>query len=1231
MKYVGLVLLFILGFFNIRAQGYLDFVENKGQWDPSIYFKSEMQASAFILTKNGYRVLQHNVKDYEAIANSRHGGHQTSSVENKSDVNPKFQDSNKKDELILRSHIYQVKFLNANPTPTIIKEKLVGGIKNFFIGNEPTKWAVDVKSYQSVTFKNMYPNIDVRYYTDNSRLKYDIIVHPGGDVSKVILTIDGADGLTLKQGSLQIKTSVGVLQESIPYSYQFNQQGKKEINCSYEVRGNLVKFKVEKLYDKSSTLVIDPVPTFISYSGSSAENWGFTATYDKEGHLFAGGIVFGNSIPFSNGFIQNSFKGGKYDMGILKFKPDGSQLVYATYIGGGGNEQPHSLVADNDGNLVIAGRTNSNNYPLGSNLKQFGPGGDYDIAITKLSADGKTLIGSMKIGGANYDGVNILPNYEGGNSGQQSLSIRRNYGDDARSEVILDKDENILLASVTQSTDFPLKNAFQNSHGAAIVTSPSSTRMQDGVVIKLNKDLSEVIFSSYLGGNNDDAAFVLAINPIDNNIYVAGATASTDLPAKSNDNNVGGTPTNPLNFIDGFISIISSDGSRVINTRYIGTPSIDVIYGIQFDKSGFPYIAGTTTGVMTPINSPYNTSNQFRNQNRGKQFVGKLQPDLSQFIYRTIFGSEDPINITLPNLSITAFMVDRCENIYISGWGGIAFGYQGVGGMSGMPLSTADSRNPPYQSNTDGKDFYFFVLGKNAEKLLYASYYGQTGGFPDHVDGGTSRFDPNGQVYQTICSCRRDDEISQLLYGFPFGSVHASLKGSGDCNLLAIKFNMNVNQVFGDLKTSINGIAGATNGCAPLTVVFSDILDLATNYKWDFGDGSDVVSTTAPTYTYEFKTPGVYKVKMIANDPNSCNIDDESYVTINVGANKASLSFGFEKQPPCDKLIYKFINTSKADDPFSADAFLWDFGDGKTEIHSLNDDVFHEYDAPGPYIVKLKLIDDKFCNFNEFREEPINIAINVKADFIIPNTACVDKPVKFTNISVAGRTYIWKLDNGQSFTETSPNVTFTQPGKITGVLEATNKNTCNLRDEKPFEIEILPNPTARFTYTPNPTEPNTPVTFINSSTGANKYEWKFGDGGSLSTVNINENVRHLYNETKTYNACLDAINNAGCISTYCEPISVTINPGFNVPNAFSPNGDGVNDRIFVRGFGISKMSWRIYNRWGTLVYFGSSPTEGWDGTYNGKLQPQEVYHYTLEIEFSNKEKATKKGDITLLR
>jgi gliding motility-associated-like protein len=141
----------------------------------------------------------------------------------------------------------------------------------------------------------------------------------------------------------------------------------------------------------------------------------------------------------------------------------------------------------------------------------------------------------------------------------------------------------------------------------------------------------------------------------------------------------------------------------------------------------------------------------------------------------------------------------------------------------------------------------------------------------------------------------------------------------------------------------------------------------------------------------------------------------------------------------------------------------------------------------------------------------------------------------------------------------------------------------------------------------------------------------FGDGDSLITIRPDTTVAHLYNASGTFNTCLIAYNSSGCTDTSCQAIAVTVTSLLDVPNAFSPNGDGQNDRIYVKGFGIDQMTWTIYNRWGTVVYRGTDPNEGWDGTYNGRIQPQDVYHYTLVVQFSSKERATKKGDITLLR
>jgi hypothetical protein len=260
------------------------------------------------------------------------------------------------------------------------------------------------------------------------------------------------------------------------------------------------------------------------------------------------------------------------------------------------------------------------------------------------------------------------------------------------------------------------------------------------------------LFSTYLGGNKDDAAFVLSLNPLNNDIYVAGATASTNFPGAAGAGRLytgyqGGA-------VDGFVAQLTNTGSLVKST-YVGTAGHDVIFGVQFDKMGFPYIMGTTSSVFPIINAA------FKSQPSGKQFISKLQPDLSGYVYSTNFGT---VNST-PNISPTAFLVDRCENVYVSGWGGNT--NRGTNDVPGyQPFSTTSGLSVTpnaIQSTTDGGDFYFFVLEKNATSQLYGSFFGQNGGqYGEHVDGGTSRFDANGVIYQSLCANCGGGAIFQL-------------------------------------------------------------------------------------------------------------------------------------------------------------------------------------------------------------------------------------------------------------------------------------------------------------------------------------------------------------------------------------------------------------------------------------------------------------------------------------
>ena len=1216
-RLVGLLLfIFTTCVSQVRAQQYLEFVENKGQWPEAIKFQAQTVAGAFALQNNGYRVLVHNPQDLAALNTHPREKNYASTIPENFDG-------------VLHSHAYEVKFLNANPNPTIVPEKIQSSYNNYFIGNDSTKWASGCKIYKAVVYKEVYPGIDIRYYTNEAQLKYDIIVHPGGDVSKIALYIDGADGIKIKNRALEIKTNVTTVSELAPYTYQLKQEGKKEVTCDYSVKGNIVKFSIAGDYDKTETLVIDPSIVFYGYTGSTADNWGFTATYDPQGNFYAGGIVFGSFglYPVSNGAFQTTFGGGvpegdisAIDIGIMKFDPSGANRVYATYIGGRGNEQPHSLVVDAAGNLIIAGRTSSGStYPV-KGLSSYGPlGGLYDIIVTKLNTTGTALIGSMRIGGSGDDGVNIRPNYT---RPQVSESTRRNYGDDARSEVIVDGAGNIILASATQSNDFKVSaGAFQLTAGAK-----TATRLQDGVVIKMTPNLDAVIFSSYLGGNDDDAAFVLAINPLTGFIYVAGATASTDFPGSKAGVLFG---TNQGN-IDGFVTIISPDGTRQIATSYFGTSGADIIYGIQFDKYGFPYIMGTTTVAWPIINSPFNSGG---NQANGKQFISKLQPDLTQFLYSANFGTSTG---SFPNISPTAFLVDRCENVYVSGWGGtLAPGFPSAG-TKGLTTFGAGQLS----TTTDGEDLYFFVLERSAKNILYATFFGSitgaNGPLGDHVDGGTSRFDKNGTIYQSVCSCLGSNPAPGTALRGTAGvwspNNMSADPNSAHCNLLAIKLAFNLAGVGAGLKASIKGTVRDTSGCVPMTVDFTDTLAQGKSYVWDFGDGTTPVKSTNATISHNFTQVGIYKVMLVAIDSSTCNIADTTYINMHVRNDDASLSFVSNKIPPCDKLTFEFDNTSTgpASKPFSNKCFTWDFGDG-TKLAAGSGIVTHMYAVGGAYNVKLTLNDTNYCNSPDSLIKQISLSPNVIANFTFPAAACAPFSAVFKNTSTAGQQFFWDFGDGATSTQTSPTHVYLRPGTYLVQLIAVDPNTCNKRDTITKNVTVVNKPTASFTYTPNPTMPNMPIQLVNTSAGGVSYKWIFGDGKTLVTAKRDTTISYQYQKTGTYNVCLVVFNAAGCSDTTCTQIDISVEVGYSVPNAFSPNGDGVNDKVFVRGFGISKVSFQIFNRWGELVFATTDINTGWDGYYKGKLQPQDVYHYSAVVEFYTGEKLAKKGDITLLR
>ena len=1202
----------VISAFAVSAQSYnnIEFIENKGQWDNRVLYKGDVSNGSFFIRSGGFTVVQHNPVEFANVGKFLHG------------QNPDGSPASPNQTMVLNSHAYHVDFLGASAAIKTVPSKVIQTYNNYLIGSDQSKWGKDCKIFQAVTLENVYPNVDVRYYTDNNFLKYDIIVKPGGDISKIALKYDGVNKVETKNKELVLSTSVGELRESSPYTYQADVAGKKEVSCKYVVKNNVVTFDV-KNYDPSSTLIIDPQVIFCSFSGSTADNWGFTATYGPDESMYGGGIVFsGGNFPVSPGAFQTVYQGGTssgsgaVDIGIIKLSPDGSTRIYATYIGGSGNEQPHSLIVDNQGNLVIAGRSSSSNYPVTNNGALAGLG--FDIVVTKLNATGTGLIGSKKIGGSGDDGVNISIN-----RGLQSL--QRNYGDDGRSEVILDGAGNVYVASSTQSVSvaggFPVTpGVFQTTAGGG---------NQDGVVLKFAPDLSSLTFASFLGGSANDAAYVLSIGP-GGTIYVAGGTESTNLPG-STAGTIG--PSNHGN-VDGFISVISNNGSAINRTTYIGTSGMDQVFGIQFDNKGFPYAMGQTTGAWPIRNAIYNNPS-------GKQFIIKLQPDLSAYVYSTAFGT----GAVTPNISPIAFLVDRCENVYISGWGGF-FGssneFQSAG-TTGLPVTPDAIKS----SSPDGKDFYFFVLKKDAASQLFGSFFGENNVPPnqgsDHVDGGTSRFDRNGTIYQAICG---NCIINTRTAGYPVTTGAWSTinnAGGAGCNLTMLKIKLDLAGVGSGVQSAIDGTRD-TAGCLPLPVIFTDTIANGQSYEWYFnyipGNPPDLI-TTVPTASFTYNTVGVFRVMLVAIDLTTCNQRDSSFINIRVGDLRADLRpFWQPVGPGCPKFTYQFINNSVTDPsrPFQDTSFAWDFGDGSPRVPAKigpANAVTHTYPALGTYLPKLILKDTAYCNNPDDSTFTISIADNVKAIISTPATGCVQYNAAFKNNTLNGVTYLWDFGDPSSANNTStlqnPTHLYVNAGTYTIRLTANNPGTCNLTHDTTFTVTVFNAPIPDFNFSPVPPLENTPTSFTNlSSPDAVRFKWNFGDGDSLLTTS-RATVLHQYNATGTFNACLTAYNAAGCDSTICKPVSAVIIPLLDVPNAFTPQSGDINSVVMVRGFGIAKIQFIIWNRWGQKVFETNNRLQGWDGKVKGVVQPMDVYAYTLSVEFFDGVKTTKKGDITLIR
>lgn len=1253
MRKLVLTLLIALAFGHLAARkpadtlsvGKWEFVQNLGQWPTPVRFSARMNAGAIFFSDNYFIVTQLHPEQLNAFHEAKHEG-----------------------KPFPQSHIdaaaYRVSFLNGLQTPTVIGKKPYDYYYNYYKGKNPAKWASHAAVYPILLYQELYPGIDLYFLDDHDYLKYEFHVSPGIEPKQIQMQYEGLKSITKVGEELLLLTAVDRVLELKPYAYQVSKQGDTTIiPCSYQLQGNVLSFELGD-YDPTLPLIIDPTVVFSSYSGSTADNWGYTATYDSHGNLYGGGIAFDIGYPTTIGAYQVDFC-GQIDVSISKFDAFGSFLHYSTYLGGSVADIPHSLYVNDNDELYIFGTTGSSDFPVTANAfdtsfsggpnttlstsMKFNSGSD--IFVSKLSADGTQLPASTYIGGSANDGLNT------------ASYLRKNYADDNRGEIIVDENSNVYVVSSTHSTDFPITaNSYQTSNSGN----------QEVCVFKLSQDLSTLIWSTYFGGNGNDAGYSMFV-AADKSVYLCGGTTSTDLPITANAYQTSYADTTTE--ADGFVAHLSANGNLLLHSTYLGKIGYDQAYLIKGDDEDYPHVLGQTSAEN--LHWVHNASYYVPS---GGQLLIKLTHNLSSAIWSTVFGS----GLGGPDISPTALMVDFCNNIYLSGWG--SHQLNGFGGTSGLPVT-----DDAFQSTTDGSDFYFLALSGNASNIVYATYFGgATSQAREHVDGGTSRFDKHGRIYQAVCAgCHSPGGTSS----FPTTpGAYATQNGSTNCNLGAIKIDFNMPVVVADFLMP-NVV------CLPDTVFFQNYSQLISNQTaivWYFGDGT-TSTEWEPHHVYPHT--GYYEVTLIVEDLGSCNLADTLRKRVLVLANTSSTlptvnicegDFAELGIPPSTGVNYHWSPESSLSNPdisnpiatpsesttytliASTEACV-DTLSQLVSLHTLSAEISGDtllcigesgtltltINTMDSYEIEWSLSAD-FQNIIASNTSSIQIHPDVSSTYyarittpycilVLQQHVSIDQPqidsipnllLCFEDHLELGVTcsngvppyqYSWRLSDGTTYEGPHPQVSPQHSVKY--AITITDAYGCTASgDGGQIIVREGTFPEGFNAWSDHYDIIAYHETTLHSTDYGNNYTYQWTPTTGLSTPYVASTVATL-EETTTFT--VTATDTFGC--TRSDTVTIKVNPivcetpFVFIPNSFTPNGDGINDVLYVRSDILDECYFVIYSRWGEKIFETADQNIGWDGTYKQKDCQRGSYDYYFKGKCKDGDEIEMKGNVTLVR
>lgn len=608
------------------------FVPNQGQWDARAQFLAKGPGMNLWITEDGA------VFDFYRIQGSKESATNHKSAIDNSRI----------------GHAVRMEFVGGNAS-SVVGEGKLEGTNNYFIGNDASRHAANVPRYAEVWSEKVYDGVEARWYFDQGRPRYDLVVAPGADPSKIAMRYSGAKSVGMRGKSLVLDTSVGEVEHRGLFAYQKVNGATKQIACDMRVTGNVVRFDVGA-FDRTKPLVIDPL-IWSTFVGGATFDRIVSLHPDSAGNIVFAGLTDSAAFPVTVGAYDVTFNGGSFDTIAGKMTPNGTSIVWATYLGGSLLDEATSVDLTSTEDVVLFGRTFSANYPTTALAFDTTYNASSDAVISKLNSTGSSLIYSTYIGStgfdAGYDGL-VLPNDDYimcGSAGAVDFplanAIDSTYAlgegfvlrlqasglglvfstfvggadSDQAYSITFDGVAGLAVLFFTQSTDFPTTTgAFDEDYNGA----------GDMAVVTMPIDGTSIIAGTFIGGTNQDVPNSIDWQP-QRGVALTGYAFSTDFPTSASavDKTHNGNE-------DMAVAVLSSDLTTLVGSTYLGGTGGDEPWGIACDPSGNVFVVGLSDSPDYPtVAHAYDPTPNGLND----AVLTKFNPDLSKRFYSTVIGS----------------------------------------------------------------------------------------------------------------------------------------------------------------------------------------------------------------------------------------------------------------------------------------------------------------------------------------------------------------------------------------------------------------------------------------------------------------------------------------------------------------------------------------------------------------------------------------------------------------